>query len=284
MQHLTRIFGWFRGTRFGFLECDKLDNGSLLNRLRRRGREEAQTVVGAEAFTALTRSVCEEKPRICFRNECWHGKATGGSGRHKRIVRVYTHRACEVYATECDERGAAPLLPARTGDGWEIPYLNASGKPCVARSRTGLFELRVTLELCFETFEEQTEFTQQADRFRLTHHCDAQRHNWVEAKIDKERVYTCELEEGKIPKCFGVPYFYLCSCLALGWLYQVWFDSLTTPVELHLRKTIRKGRASHSGPPSIAAATWEGVGRAPAPAAQTVVKQPSEVQVIIETI
>ena len=114
MQHLTRIFGWFRGTRFGFLECDKLDNGSLLNRLRRRGREEAQTVVGAEAFTALTRSVCEEKPRICFRNECWHGKATGGSGRHKRVVRVYTHRACEVYgyATEYDERGTAPLLHA----------------------------------------------------------------------------------------------------------------------------------------------------------------------------
>ena len=108
--------------------------------------------------------------------------------------------------------------------------------------------------------------------------------NYVSTKFNQERSYVCELEEGATPWYLNMNFFYLSSFLALGWLYQVWYDSLTTPVELHLRKTIRKRRASHSGPPSIAAATWEGVGRASAPAAQTVVKQPSEVQVIIETI
>ena len=39
-------------------------------------------------------------------------------------------------------------------------------------------------------------------------------------------------------------FFCLSSFLALGWLYQVWYDSLTTPVELHLRKTIRRTTAS----------------------------------------
>ena len=256
MQRITRIFRYCCGTRFGFLECDKQDNGSLFNRLRRRGIQ--HTVAGAEAFTALTRSACEEQPKIFFRNECWHMVRRG-----KHSHREVTHRAQEHYATESDERSAVPLLPVRAGDGWEIPYLNAAGEPCVARSRNGLIELRVTLELCFETFEEHTEFSQRGDRFRMDNEFDVSQRNWVAAKINQERVYVCELEEGKTPKCLSENYFYLCSCLALGWLYQVWYDSLTTPVELHLRKAIRKK---------------------PAPAAQTMVRKPSEVRVIVETI
>ena len=123
-----------------------------------------------------------------------------------------------------------------------------------------------------------------------------------------------ELEEGKTPAErqaraeLDLRYFYLCSCLALGWLYQVWFDSLTTPVELHLRKTIRKKTFEASGvaqfpdsppAPAIPPVTQEGVdywsrrlggrasggvGRTPAPAAQTMVRKPSEVRVIVETI
>ena len=81
------------------------------------------------------------------------------------------------------------------------------------------------------------------------------------------------LEEGKTPKYLDVSYFYLCSCLALGWLYQVWYtyDSLPTPVELHLRKTIRKK-------PLVA--YWPaGIQMNQSPLA----RQPSEVRVIVET-
>ena len=298
MQRITKIFGWCCGTRFGFLECDKQDNGSLFNRLRRRGR----SVAGAEAFTALTRSACEEQPRIFFQNECWHMVRRG-----KHSHREVTHRAQEHYATESDERSAVPLLPARAGDGWEIPYLNAAGEPCVARSRNGLIELRVTLELCFETLEEHTEFTQRADRFRMDNQFDVSQRNWVTAKVNQPRIYVCELEEGKTPKYLDVSYFYLCSCLALGWLYQVWYDSLTTPVELHLRKTIRKKPSEASAaaqfpdsrhtparftPARSTPVTQEGIdywsrrlgGRTPAPAAQTMVREPSEVRVIVETL
>ena len=298
MQRITRIFGHCCGTRFGFLECDKQDNGSLFNRLKRRKKP----VAGAEAFTAFTRSACEEQPQICFHNECWHMVR---SGKHSR--REVTHRAQEHYATESDERSAVPLLPARAGDGWEIPYLNAAGEPCVARSRNGLIELRVTLELCFETLEEHTEFTQRADRFRMDNQFDVSQRNWVAVKINQERAYVCELEEGKTPKCLSENYFYLCSCLALGWLYQVWYDSLTTPVELHLRKTIRKKPSeasaaaqfpdsrhtpARSTPARSTPVTQEGIdywsrrlgGRTPAPAAQTMVREPSEVRVIVETL
>ena len=291
--------GYSCGTRFRFLECDKHDNGSLLRRLGQRAQQ--HTVAGAEAFTALTRSACEEEPRIFFRNECYHMVRRG-----KHTVRQITHSAQEHYAAESDE-SSAPLLPARAGDGWEIPYLNASGEPCVARSRTGLIELRVTLELCFESFDEHTEFSQRFAQFRMDNVHDERQRNWVTAKIDQERVYVCELEEGKRPKCLELRYFYLCSCLALGWLYQVWYDTLTTPVELHLRKTIRKKTFEASGvaqfpdsPPAPAIPVtqegvdyWSrrlggrasgGVGRTPAPAAQTMVRKPSEVRVIVETI
>ena len=124
--------------------------------------------------------------------------------RGKHTVRQITHSAQEHYAAESDE-SSAPLLPARAGDGWEIPYLNASGEPCVARSRTGLIELRVTLELCFESFEEHTEFSQRFAQFRMDNVHDERQRNWVTAKIDQERVYVCELEEGKRPKCLELP-------------------------------------------------------------------------------
>ncbi len=153
----------------------------------------------------------------------------------------------------------------------------------------------MTLELCFETFEEHTEFTQRADRFRMDNQFDVSQRNWVAVKINQERAYVCELEEGKTPKCLSENYFYLCSCLALGWLYQVWYDSLTTPVELHLRKTIRRTTASAAAqfPDSRSTpVTQEGVdywsrrlgGRTPAPAAQTMVREPSEVRVSVETL
>ena len=269
--------------------CGKHNRGSLLTTLRRRGRQEPQeprwrrrgrqeeaqehTVVSAEGFTALTRRACDKEPSIYFYNECYH-TVQRGIRTHAEI----THRALERYATESDE-SSAPLFPARAGDGWEIPYLNASGESCIARSRAGWFELRVTLELCFENFEEQTEFGERFARFRMDNKHDSHQRNLVKTHISQARRHVYELEEGKTPAErqaraeLDLRYFYLCSCLALGWLYQVWYtyDSLPTPVELHLRKTIRKK-------PLVA--YWPaGIQMNQSPLA----RQPSEVRVIVET-
>ena len=42
------------------------------------------------------------------------------------------------------------------------------------------------------------------------------------------------------PAGLNVSCFLLASFLSLGWLYQMWYDSLTSVVELHLEKTIAK--------------------------------------------
>ena len=277
-----------------FFGCDKHDRGSLRQKLRagvysaawdeqRHSRDRGRVIVGAEAFTALTRRACNEVPTIMMNHVRYCEVPTGARKQHTKIV--ITHRAQENWSsTIVSDESSAPLFPVRTGDetvrygrrsrqlhwepesepepegpvpgdvatqvgaGWEIPYISASGEPRVARSRTGLIELRVTFELCFETAEEESAFKERFVQFqndnRVGHDQSDDQNNYVSTKFNQERSYVCELEEGATPWYLNMNFFYLSSFLALGWLYQVWYDSLTTPVELHLRKTIRRTTAS----------------------------------------
>ena len=122
----------------------------------------------------------------------------------------------------------------------EISYFSASGGR-VARSKTGLFELRVTYDLRWETTEDERAFATQFTQFAAEpgNRVDVLQMNWVEVQAPIDRCCLCELVEGAAPSCLNLPCCVLCSFLTLGWLYHVWYNSLVAVVELHLCKTLR---------------------------------------------
>ena len=220
--------------------CDKHKRGSLISKLKlrwRRNGTQQNTAVGAEGFAALTRSACDAAPTIMMKNECAHSERRG-----KSTVHVATHNAERLcLGIQMADEASKPLVPARCGGGWEISYFSASGEPRVARSKTGLFELRVTYDLRWETTEDERAFATQFTQFAAEPgNCvDVLQMNWVEVQAPIDRCCLCELVEGAAPSCLNLPCCVLCSFLTLGWLYHAWEKSLGAVVELHLCKTLR---------------------------------------------
>ena len=220
--------------------CDKHKRGSLISKLKlrwRRNGTQQNTAVGAEGFAALTRSACDAAPTIMMKNECAHSERRG-----KSTVHVATHNAERLcLGIQMADEASKPLVPARCGGGWEISYFSASGEPRVARSKTGLFELRVTYDLRWETTEDERAFATQFTQFAAEpdNRVDVLQMNWVEVQAPIDRCCLCELVEGAAPSCLNLPCCVLCSFLTLGWLYHAWEKSLGAVVELHLCKTLR---------------------------------------------
>ena len=62
---------------------------------------------------------------------------------------------------------------------------------------------------------------------------------WVVAHFETiEQRGMWELNAGAMPSYLDWRWFLLASLLTLGWLYETWYLSLTTVVELPLRKTL----------------------------------------------
>ena len=221
-------------------KCDTHKRGSLVASLSRRSQQVHDTDrhLGASKLKQATRHACDRVPTLTMHNECSHNVRRG-----KHTHKVVTHTARHSYKIEMKSELAAPLDVMAKGGGWEIPYFSPSGEPRVASSRRGLLELRVTLEVSWASAGEKAEFEQVFEQFQHDNHRDCIVKNWITLDFeDVERRALWELEDGVTPAGLNVSCFLLASFLSLGWLYQMWYDSLTSVVELHLEKTIAKAK------------------------------------------
>ena len=219
-------------------KCDTHKRGALVGSLCRRSQQVHDTDrhLGASKLKQATRHACDRVPTLTMHNECSHNVRRG-----KHTHKVVTHTARHSYKIEMKSELAAPLDVMAKGGGWEIPYFSPSGEPRVASSRRGLLELRVTLEVSWASAGEKAEFEQVFEQFQHDNHRDCIVKNWITLDFeDVERRALWELEDGVTPAGLNVSCFLLASFLSLGWLYQMWYDSLTSVVELHLEKTIAK--------------------------------------------
>merc|ERR1719326_678031 len=191
-----------------------------------RGRDEHGK--GASALKRCTRAACETAPR-----------------------RVVTARVKREFPVDVVPEPAMPLEAVKRGGVWEIENPDKEGARRISRSRRGLLELRVTLDLEWATDEDGRACAAAFEQFCAASRYDESQRHWIVAHFDTVEQRTMwELEEeGAPPSCLNVPCFLLASVLGLGWLYQMWYNSLTAVVELHVKKTLhaRRGRDVEAG-------------------------------------
>ena len=98
----------------------------------------------------------------------------------------------------------------------------------------------MTLDLAWATDEDARAGTAAFERFCAATCFDESQKHWIVAHYDtvtRRRMWELD-EDGAPPSCLNVPCFLLASAFGLGWLYQMWYNSLTAVVELHIKKTL----------------------------------------------
>ena len=267
---------WAKGTSNRSMQvccgADRHRRGSLVSMLC-RGRDAHGK--GASSLKSCTQAVCETEPRIVMRTECSrlerHSYIDTRGRSHDREVRVVTGRVEREFPVDVVPELAIPLEAVKCGGVWEIENPDKEGARRISRSRRGLLELRVTLDLAWATDEDARAGTAAFERFCAATCFDESQKHWIVAHYDtntRRRMWELE-EDGAPPSCLNVPCFLLASAFGLGWLYQMcvrrvrpdrrcmspftrarrspsvhvsvrrWYNSLTAVVELHIKKTLR---------------------------------------------
>ena len=204
--------------------ADRHRRGSLLSMLC-RGRDAHGK--GASALKSCTRAACETAPRLVMTTECSHFETIQGVDRRgrksERTVRVVTARVKREFPVDVVPEPAMPLEAVKRGGVWEIENPDKEGARRISRSRRGLLELRVTLDLEWATDEDGRACAAAFEQFCAASRYDESQRHWIVAHFDTVEQRTMwELEEdGAPPSCLNVPCFLLASVLGLGWLYQM---------------------------------------------------------------
>ena len=189
----------------------------------------------ARVLEQTTRAACEKKPRLVMYNECSHGVRRG-----KRTDRVVTHTAEAEFSIDGASEQAIVIDAVKRGGYWEIPNGDRTETADISRSRSGLIELRVSLELVWATEADAHAFETAFEAFCAENNRDSDQRNWVVVHgfetIEQQKLW--KLEDGAMPSCLNCWCFLLASLLGLGWLYETWYNSLKTVVELPLHKTL----------------------------------------------
>ena len=209
-----------------------------------------------------SRMLCDAPVALRFFAVCSHQEK-----RDKKEEKVVTHKADEAYGHFlCEEVGAVPLRadPAPVGGkGWQVAWSDSAGSPHVTSSRRGLVELRTELRISWKTAEERARFLAAYHDFCANNKQDSNQEYWVEAQLaggtDVAATRELFLLGGSKPCCLDSCKALLWSIVGLGWVYTVWFDSLTAVMYLPMHKVLQtaaptaEGTATESQPKTVQA-------------------------------
>mmetsp|Transcript_58790 Transcript_58790/g.118083 ORF Transcript_58790/g.118083 Transcript_58790/m.118083 type:complete len:467 (+) Transcript_58790:83-1483(+) len=197
-----------------------------------------------ESFTS---GLCLAAPSFQFTAQCYHTKTTQGTQQTAtETMTVVTHKAEQVWPPEgtrlrSTELSGSTLKLHRVFGDISLPWRDSKGRPHITRSKGGIVEVRVPVpRISFASEELDHEFASAFTAFKTQNTQDEAQEFAVVVSL---MGYP---EHGK--KVFNLhkaassnPYKYIPSLfmlLGLGWLYQMWYNSISAVVNLPLHKSI----------------------------------------------
>ena len=211
-----------------------------------------------------TTDLCDAGVVITFHSACSNAEIT-----HMPIspdTQKFTHWATETYrpggiAIRSQEVGAAPMrATTRHGGGWAIDWRDKNGAPQRTTSKRGVVEVRVDLKLSWQSEKDRIEFLERYARFKEKeeNRQDAAQMNnycWITVDLDKDyglypmkergirELFFLGGEDGtKTRPCPATLPFTL---LGLGWIYQLFWNSINAEIQLPLHKVLEFEAGAH---------------------------------------